>query len=55
MKKTYQAPALIVMNVQNSLPIATSLTINNDSQNNVQGDVKGDWGDIWDEPAIDEE
>lgn len=49
MKKTYQQPTLVVMNMTQNLPIATSLNIDHTSQNNIQGDVKGEWGDIWDE------
>lgn len=54
MKKTYQQPTLVVMNMTQNLPIATSLNIDHTATNGVQGDVKGDWGDIWDEePAAD--
>ena len=55
MKRIYQKPTLVVVTMNGSLPIATSISINNVSQNGVQGDVKGDWSDIWDDPDIGEE
>lgn len=53
MKKIYQQPTIMVMKVAESLPIAASLSINNVATNGVQGDVKADWSDIWDEPDAD--
>lgn len=49
MKKIYQQPAIVEMSMDENKPIAASrLTINNEAQDNVSGDVKaaGDW-DIW--------
>lgn len=43
------------MTVAESLPIAASLKIDNTSHDNIQGDVKADWSDIWDEPVDVEE
>ncbi len=43
----------MVVKVAESLPIAASLSINNEATNGVQGDVKADWSDIWDEPDAD--
>jgi hypothetical protein len=44
-KKTYIAPALSVIAVEQVLPIATSMGVNNTPMNDVEGDVKGenDW------------
>lgn len=53
MKKIYQQPTIMVVKVAESLPIAASLSINNEATNGVQGDVKADWSDIWDEPDAD--
>lgn len=54
MKKIYQQPETMTMEVDNNLPIAASPTVTIDSSSSVdanQVDVKnaGDWGDIWDE------
>ena len=49
MKKTYQQPAIAEMGMDENKPIAAStITINNEAQNDVSGDVKagGAW-DIW--------
>ncbi|MBP5770361.1 MAG: hypothetical protein J6W75_03255 [Bacteroidaceae bacterium] len=53
MKKIYQKPALTIAHIEQSLPIATSLIINNEAQNGVSGDVNaaGNWGDIWSNDA----
>lgn len=54
MKKIYQQPTLTVVTIDASLPIATSIKIDNNAQNGIVGDVKAnDWGDIWDDPAED--
>ena len=53
MKKIYQQPTITIVSVEESLPIATSITIINTPQNEIQGDVKADWSDIWDEPDAD--
>lgn len=53
MKKIYQQPTIMVVKVAESLPIAASLSINNEATNGVQGDVKAEWSDIWDEPDAD--
>lgn len=53
MKKIYQQPTIMAVKVAESLPIAASLSINNEATNGVQGDVKADWSDIWDEPDAD--
>ena len=56
MKKIYQQPTITVVKIDANLPIANSLKINNEAQNGIVGDVKGnEWGDIWDEPDINEE
>lgn len=53
MKKIYQQPAITVVSVAENLPIAASIRIDNTPQNGMQGDVKADWSDIWDEPDAD--
>lgn len=53
MKKIYQQPTIMVVKVAESLPIAASLSINNEATNGVQGDVKAEWSDIWDDPSED--
>ena len=52
MKKIYKQPAIKEMCMDECMPIATSLMINNDVHNGIEGDVKaaGDW-DIWSEDA----
>lgn len=55
MKKIYQQPAITVVSVAENLPIAASLSINNVATNGVQGDVKAEWSDIWDDPSEDVE
>lgn len=55
MKKIYQQPTIMVVKVAESLPIAASLSINNVATNGVQGDVKAEWSDIWDDPSEDVE
>ena len=56
MKKTYQQPTLEVTIMEENLPVATSLVVNNNAQNDIEGDVKSadDWGDIWDDSSFDE-
>ncbi|MBP3821846.1 MAG: hypothetical protein J6I36_00300 [Bacteroidaceae bacterium] len=57
MKKTYIQPTLSVVTIAQSLPIAVSLGVDNNKQNGIVGDVKGndDW-DIWgDDAVLDEE
>lgn len=53
MKKIYQQPAITVVSVAESLPIAASIRIDNKPQNEIQGDVKAEWSDIWDDPGED--
>ena len=56
MKKIYQQPTLTVVKIDASLPIATSIVIVNNPQDNIVGDVKvNEWADIWDDPLEDEE
>ncbi len=55
MKKIYQQPAITVVSVAESLPIAASIRIDNTPQNGIQGDVKAEWSDIWDDPSEDVE
>ena len=56
MKKTYQQPTLVVMTIEERLPIAASIVIVNNPQDNIVGDVKvNEWADIWDDPLEDEE
>ena len=50
MKKIYQQPAIMVVKVAESLPIATSIVIINTPTPNIEGDAKADWSDIWDDP-----
>jgi len=51
MKKIYQQPTIMVVKVAESLPIATSsITIINTPKPNMEGDVKAEWSDIWDDP-----
>ena len=50
MKKTYMTPALAMTVIEQSTPLLiTSLSVNNDAQDNISGDVKeaGEWEDIW--------
>ncbi len=57
MKKTYIQPTLSVVTIAQSLPIAVSLGVDNNKQDGIVGDVKGndDW-DIWgDDAVLDEE
>ena len=53
MKKIYQQPTITIVSVEESLPIAASITIINTPQNEIQGDVKAEWSDIWDDPGED--
>ena len=53
MKKIYQQPSITVVSVAENLPFAASITIINKPQNEIQGDVKADWSDIWDDPSED--
>lgn len=53
MKKIYQQPSITVVSVAENLPIAASIRIDNKPQNEIQGDVKADWSDIWDDPSED--
>lgn len=55
MKKIYQQPAITVVSVAENLPIAASIRIDNTPQNGMQGDVKAEWSDIWDDPSEDVE
>ena len=56
MKKKYMQPTIEVMTTEQILPIAVSLTVNNEAQNGIEGDVKGtgDWNDIWDDQDFEE-
>ena len=47
MKKIYLKPAFAAMTMDESLPIATSLNINDEPQDNISGDVKGNDWNIW--------
>ena len=53
MKKIYQQPSITVVSVAENLPFAASITIINKPQNEIQGDVKADWSEIWDDPSED--
>ncbi len=55
MKKIYQQPSITVVSVAENLPIAASIRIDNKPQNGIQGDVKAEWSDIWDDPSEDVE
>ena len=58
MKKTYIQPTLSVVTIAQSLPIAVSLTVDNNKQNDIVGDVKGrgdDWNIGGDEAGLVEE
>lgn len=48
-KKIYQQPELQITIVEASLPVATSLIINNEALDNAEGDVKANDWNIWDE------
>ena len=48
MKKTYLTPCTNVLRVQTEQIVAESLSVNNNTRNDIVGDVKGgDWGDIF--------
>ncbi len=53
MKKIYFRPTTTVLTTEHHLPIATSIITGGNASGNLtqddEGDVKGDWGDIWDE------
>lgn len=55
MKKIYLIPTTTVLTTENSLPIATSLIAGGNATESLdqgaEGDVKGDWADIWDESS----
>lgn len=48
MKKPYITPRVAFFAVNLETLIAASLRVDNEAQNGISGDAKGDWGNIWD-------
>lgn len=48
MKKPYITPRVAFFAVNPETLIAASLRVNNEAGNDISGDAKGDWGNIWD-------
>lgn len=55
MKKPYITPRVAFFAVNPETLIAVSLRVNNEAQDEISGDAKGDWGSIWDSDVSSDE